>query len=277
MVGVAWCRLGHEAGGGGGGVTGRGPGQADTPLPRHVLGGAAVQSFPPRQGGRTSRKGGRTSPKAWGSEGVAPQRLGMGVEGQECAEGRFCRALRPTRVPSRARTPARLGRGPGVRRKTARPALFLWWGRSAWCVQAERGGAPRRGGGSMRKKRKPALRVTAERGGGSAVLRAVRRGNGRSGDFYGRRKIRSRPSSKSRKAGPYTAPDGDGQRPVDSTRRFRVCLLSKFPKRGEKTMGKSGGGKGGGGGKGSSKGGNWPSTTGNPSGGGRGNAPAKGS
>ena len=34
----------------------------------------------------------------------------------------------------------------------------------------------------MRKKRKPALRVTAGRG-GSAVLRAGWRGNGRSGDF----------------------------------------------------------------------------------------------
>ena len=96
---------------------------------------------------------------------MRPTDWGWGFEGQECAEGRFCRALRPTRVPSRARAPARLGRGPGVRRKTARPALFLWWGRSAWCVQAERWGAPRRGGRSMRKKRKPALRVTAGRGG----------------------------------------------------------------------------------------------------------------
>ena len=274
---MAWCRLGHEAGGGGGGITACGPGQADTPPPRHALGGAAVQSFPPRQGGRTSRKGGRTSPKAWGSEGVAPQRLGMGVEGEEFMEGRFCRALRPTRVPSRARAPARLGRGPGVRRKTARPTLFLWWGRSAWCVQAERGGAPRRGGGSMRKKRKPACRVKAGRWGGLLPFGRFSAETAVPGIFYGRRKIRLRPSSKSRKAGPYTAPDGDGQRPVDSARRFRVCLLSKFPKRGEKTMGKSGGGKGGGGGKGSGKGGNWPSTTGNPSGGGRGNAPAKGS
>ena len=149
-------------------------------------------------------------------------------------EGRFCRALRPTRVPSRARAPARLGRGPGVRRKTARPALFLWWGRSAWCVPAERGGAPRRGGGSMRKQRKPALRVTPGRWEGLLSCGRCDAETAGPGIVYGRRKIRLRPSSKSRKAGPYTAPDGDGQRPVDSTRRFRVCLLSKFPKREEK-------------------------------------------
>ena len=55
---------------------------------------------------------------------MRPKDWGWRFEGKECAEGRFCRARRPTKVPSRARAPARLGRGPGVRRKTARPALF---------------------------------------------------------------------------------------------------------------------------------------------------------
>ena len=192
-------------------------------------------------------------------------------------EGRFCRALRPTRVPSRARAPARLGRGPGVRRKTARPALFLPVGEFRLDRPGGTRGSAPPGRGEHEKEAEARLEGHGGALGGLLSCGRCDAETAGPGIVYDRRKIRLRPSSKSRKAGPDTAPDGDGQRPVDSTRRFRVCPLSKFPKRGEKTMGKSGGGKGGGGGKGSGKGGNWPSTTGNPSGGGRGNAPAKGS
>ena len=98
---MAWCRLGHEAGGGGGVMTDCGPGQADTPPPRHVLGRALPFSPSPRARGEGQvGKGAERPPKRGGVRGLRPKDWGWGFEGKECAEGRFC--LTPGPRPSRA-------------------------------------------------------------------------------------------------------------------------------------------------------------------------------
>ena len=56
-VGVAWCRCGHEAGGGGGMVTACGPGQADTRPRGMSWGGLLVKSGRATADGVTGRAG----------------------------------------------------------------------------------------------------------------------------------------------------------------------------------------------------------------------------
>ena len=133
-MGVAWCRFGHEAGGGGGVMTACGPGQAVTLPTRHVLGGLLVKSGRATADSVTGRAGAHE-----GSRRAQGPRAGTSApaEGSRLSREQTARCLGG--LVGAVVRPRRTGAGGVVKQcESGCPSGEGWSARLGWAGQKQR-------------------------------------------------------------------------------------------------------------------------------------------